>query len=379
MTKLYQSCLKPFLFKHEPEAIHHKTLSALSWLAQSPALCDLTREILKAPALPVTAFGIEFNNPVGLAAGMDKNGIAIPAWEALGFGFCEIGGVTQHPQPGNPQPRLFRAPEEEAIINRMGFNNLGADAILQRLKQSRAQKRAPVGVNLGKSKRTDLADAHLDFTYSFKKLWAYGDFFVINVSSPNTPGLRALQDKASLQTILQSLNEANQACAQEINCKATPKPLFVKIAPDLTLSAIDDVIELAIDSQLSGMVATNTTISRPKLNSSKAPAAYLETGGLSGKPLQAKSTEIIRHIANQTDGKLTIIGVGGIDDPRSAWEKITAGATLLQLYSGLVFKGPEIISSIIQGLANQLEHNHFKSLNDAVGSNAPFTPDKGSE
>ena len=372
MTNLYQSCLKPFLFRHEPEKIHHKTLTALTWLARSPALCDLARELLKTPALPSTALGLNFKNPLGLAAGMDKNGVAVPAWEALGFGFCEIGGVTQFPQPGNPQPRLFRAPETGAIINRMGFNNLGADAILQNLNHSHTDRRAPVGINLGKSKRTELADAHLDFTYSFKKLWAYGDFFVINVSSPNTPGLRALQDKESLQTILQSLNEANQACARAENTGAKQKPLLVKIAPDLTPSAIDDVIELAMESKLAGIVATNTTISRPKATNSRSPTVYSETGGLSGKPLQAKSTEIIRHIAQQTEGKLTIIGVGGIDDSRSAWEKIAAGANLLQLYSGLVFKGPEIIASIIEGLTNQLEIHHFESLQDAVGSNRPF-------
>lgn len=372
-TELYQRWLKPFLFRHDPEEIHHKTLSALANIGRSPTLCDLLREVLDVPQLPTSVSGLNFPNPIGLAAGMDKNGLAIPSWAALGLGFCEIGGVTRYPQPGNPTPRLFRAPSSEAIINRMGFNNLGADAICSTLSKSTLSKSNPLGINLGKSKRTPLEEAHSDFAYSFEKLWPFGDFFVINVSSPNTPGLRELQDKDSLRTILKSLVDVNTRMSTEQPTVSGGKPLFVKIAPDLSFTAIDDVIDLALAFNLAGIVATNTTITRPSSpDGAPEPKVYREIGGLSGKPLRQKSTEIIRHISDHTQGKLTLIGVGGIDCAESAWEKISSGADLCQIYSGLVYKGPGMIGSIVKGISNQLVLHGFKTLADAVGSKCPF-------
>ncbi len=367
MSRIYQRFLKPLLFRSEPETIHHRTLSGLSFIARSPALCQLVQEFLSPPRLPTEAMGIKFPNPIGLAAGMDKNGVAIDAWAALGFGFTEIGGVTQHPQPGNPRPRLFRIPETNAIINRMGFNNDGAKAIATRLSNTKKQSVTPLGINLGKSKRTPLEEAHLDFVHSFLQLHAYADFFVVNVSSPNTPGLRKLQDKESLATILRALKQANHEPAQ-----LRPKPILVKIAPDLTFEAIDDVIELVSELNLDGIVATNTTLSRPEDSKHHSPKTYEETGGLSGKPLQKKSTEIIRHIHQQTNGKLTIIGVGGIDDAASAWEKITSGAALLQIYSGLIFQGPEMLPTLLRDLIQQLDVHRCTSFTEAVGAQLPF-------
>ena len=371
-TEFYQRYLKPFLFRHDPEEIHHKTLSALAIIGRSPTLCDLLTNVVDVPSLPTEVSGLQFPNPIGLAAGMDKNGIAVPAWAALGLGFCEIGGVTQYPQPGNPKPRLFRSPKTEAIINRMGFNNLGADAIHSTLSRSAGTNATPLGINLGKSKRTPLEEAHSDFAYSFEKLWSLGDFFVVNVSSPNTPGLRELQDRDSLRTILKTLVDSNSRMATRQPSNSPVKPLFVKIAPDLSLTAIDDVIDLALSFGVEGIVATNTTISRPETPDTPSPKVYQEMGGLSGKPLRQKSTEIIRHIATQTQGKLKLIGVGGIDSAESAWEKITSGANLCQIYSGLVYHGPGLVRSIVKGISEQLVFHRFRSFEEAVGSRSPY-------
>lgn len=335
-------------------------------------MLDLLQELFATDDLPTTRFGIRFPNPIGLAAGMDKNGIAIPAWQALGFGFCEIGGVTRYPQLGNPKPRLFRIPETNALINRMGFNNCGADA----LAKLRRNRKFPLGINLGKSKQTPLEESASDFVYSLKKLWHLADFFVVNVSSPNTPGLRTLQEKQPLQSLLSALTKTNRQLAanyKSINIP-TEKPLLLKIDPDLSSAAIDDVVDLALSIPLAGLVATNTTLSRPVASDKPFPPNYRESGGLSGQPLRKRSTEIIRRIADQTQGKLTIIGVGGICDAESAWEKITAGAHLCQIYSGLVFQGPGLIPNIVRGLANQLQCHHMKTLRQAVGSRLPFIP-----
>ena len=371
-SELYQRWLKPFLFRKDPEEIHHKTLSTLALIGRSPTLCDLLTTVVGVPPLPTEVSGLQFPNPIGLAAGMDKNGLAIPAWAALGLGFCEIGGVTQYPQPGNPKPRLFRSPKTEAIINRMGFNNHGADAIHSTLTKSIGRNAIPLGINLGKSKRTPLEEAHIDFAYSFEKLWSVGDFFVVNVSSPNTPGLRELQDKDSLRTILKTLVDSNSRMAAKQAQNSPAKPLFVKIAPDLSLTAIDDVIDLTLNFDLDGIVATNTTISRPESPGTTSPLVYQQVGGLSGKPLRQKSTEIIRHISNQTQGKLKLIGVGGIDSAESAWEKITSGANLCQVYSGLVYHGPGMIHSIVKGISEQMELHGFSSFKQAVGSRSPY-------
>lgn len=330
-------------------------------------------------------FGLKFPNPVGLAAGLDKFAAAVPIWEKLGFGFCELGGVTQHPQPGNPKPRIFRAIADEAIVNRMGFNNCGAEALAQKLsewKKSGQWPKHPVGINFGKSKITLLEKAAEDYAASFQTLREFADFFVVNVSSPNTPGLRQLQDKPALDEILSVLQEINQSVVSSqwsIANAASPsatdyglrttdsKPILVKVAPDLSFEALDEILELAKARNISGIVATNTTVSRPQTNDLRLQKIYSETGGLSGKPLRARSTEIIRHIYKQTRGQLPVIGVGGIFNAEDAWEKISAGASLIQIYTGMIYEGPAIAKTIAVGLAEKLKTAGMKRLQDAVG------------
>lgn len=375
MSMFYRQWIRPVLFRCDPEKIHSWTLNRLASIARSPAMLDLLHELFVADELPSTRFGIRFPNPIGLAAGMDKNGIAIPAWQALGFGFCEIGGVTRYPQLGNPKLRLFRIPETDALVNRMGFNNCGAGALADALAKSPRNRKFPLGINLGKSKQTPLEESASDFVYSLKKLWHLADFFVVNVSSPNTPELRTLQEKQPLQSLLNDLAKTNQQLAANNNeSSAVPagKPLLLKIDPDLSPAAIDNVVDLALSIPLAGIVATNTTISRPVPFGKPSPPNYQETGGLSGQPLRKRSTEIIRRIAGQTQGKLAIIGVGGICDAESAWEKIAAGAYLCQIYSGLVFQGPGLIPDIVRGLANQLQRHQMKTFEQAIGSHLPF-------
>jgi dihydroorotate dehydrogenase len=359
------------LFSQNSEKIHDRTLRALGYASRHEKVCDALASMFRPAELPVEMFGLKFPNPAGLAAGMDKQGAAVPVWATLGFGFSELGGVTWHAQPGNPAPRMFRAVQHQALINRMGFNNPGAEAMAARL--SEWQKRGrwpnhPVGMNLGKSKITPLTEAAQDYTQSFKALWRYADFFVVNVSSPNTPGLRALQDKAALDEILAALQEANQNLAQASAASQAKKPILVKVAPDLSFEALDEILELAGPRQVAGIVATNTTITRPPANEPDLQRIYGEAGGLSGRPLAAHSTECIRHIYRQTAGKLPIIGVGGIFDTNDAWEKITAGASLLQLYTGLVYRGPGVVKEIVDGLRTKLKQNGFAELSQAVGS-----------
>jgi dihydroorotate dehydrogenase len=301
---------------------------------------------------------------------MDKQAAAAPVWPSLGFGFSELGGVTWQAQPGNPVPRMFRAVPDEALINRMGFNNPGAEALANRLANWRALGRwpaHPVGINLGKSKITPLENAAGDYSSSLRLLWPHADFFVVNVSSPNTPNLRQLQDKAALDEILAALQEVNARCA---GTSAPAKPILVKVAPDLTFDALDEILELAGPRQLAGIVATNTTIARPSTNDAELQRVYAETGGLSGKPLGSRSTEVIRHLHRQTHGKLSIIGVGGIFNAADAWEKITAGASLIQIYTGLVYEGPAITRTIVTGLQERLAERGLRGIKEAVGVEA---------
>jgi dihydroorotate dehydrogenase len=371
---LYRNLLRPALFTQNAEQIHNRTMRALAWAGQRQWACDALRSFLGAPRLPVRLFDLDFPNPVGLAAGMDKNAEALPAWESLGFGFTELGAVTWHAQPGNAQPRVFRAIPEGAIVNRMGFNNAGAQEVAQILADWRQRGRwpgHPVGMNLGKSKITPLTQAAEDYASSLKVLLPYLDFFVINVSSPNTPNLRQLQDKAALDDILAAVLEvASQVGAGSKTAadKPRPKPVLVKVAPDLSFEALDEILELASSRPFDGIVATNTTISRPPANSAEIQRIYAEAGGLSGRPLKSRSTEIIRHIYRQTKGKLPIIGVGGIFSAADAWEKITAGASLVQIYTGLVYEGPGAARAIVNGLLNLLEQSGMKDLSHAVGT-----------
>ena len=359
MSWLYHHVARPVLFTQDSEAIHNRTLAGLGLVSRCPLLCRLMEGLADVPDLPVTVAGLRFPNPLGLAAGMDKQAVAVPAWKAMGFGFSELGGVTWHGQSGNPQPRMFRAVADEALVNRMGFNNGGAPALALRLAEWRRRglwPEHPVGVNLGKSKITPLAEAPVDYASSFKALRDLADFFVVNVSSPNTPNLRQLQDKSALDEILAALQELNGTAR---------RPIWVKVAPDLSFNALDEILELAGPRTLAGLVATNTTITRPETRDPVAAQIYRETGGLSGAPLARRSTEVIRHLYRQTDGTLPIIGVGGIFTADDAWEKVTAGASLVQVYSGLVYEGPGIVRSIVEGLRDRLGGGAWA---DAVGS-----------
>ena len=369
MSWFYRRLIRPILFTQEAEQAHERTMRALSWVSRNEIVSDAVESILGTPSLPVDLFGLRFPNPIGLAAGMDKHAEAVPAWAALGFGFSELGGVTWHAQPGNPQPRLFRAIAEEAIVNRMGFNNPGAEALALKLAEWRAAGRwpnHPVGINLGKSKITPLEKAAEDYANSFRMLLPHADFFVVNVSSPNTPNLRKLQDKAALEEIIAAILEV-----QSPKSKArSPKPILVKVAPDLSFEALDEIVALVMARGLAGIVATNTTIGRPETRDETARRVYEETGGLSGRPLRQRSTEVVRHLYQQSNGKLPIIGVGGVSDANDAWEKITAGASLVQIYTGLVYQGPSVVKEIVRGLRERMEHGGFTTLIEAVGTSS---------
>ncbi|MBI3878572.1 MAG: quinone-dependent dihydroorotate dehydrogenase, partial [Verrucomicrobia bacterium] len=312
---------------------------------------------------------------------------------ALGFGFSELGGVTWHAQPGNPAPRMFRATADGALINRMGFNNAGAEAMAEKLSAWRASGRwpaHPVGINLGKSKITPLEKAAEDYANSFRVLRPHADFFVVNVSSPNTPNLRQLQDKAALDEILAAMQKVNGEKSEvggqrsEVSRQSSvvgserakpwttdhgqlTKPILVKVAPDLSFGALDEILELVGPRQIAGLVATNTTITRPDSTDESLQKVYSETGGLSGRPLAARSTEVIRHLAWQTRGALPIIGVGGIFNADDAWEKITAGASLVQIYTGLIYEGPGVVRELVRGLRGRLRRAGLSSLREAVG------------
>jgi dihydroorotate dehydrogenase len=361
MSWFYRKVVRPVLFNYDSEQIHDVTIGTLGRLSQWKLGCDLLKSFYGMPRLPMKLWGLEFPNPIGLAAGMDKKAAAVPAWAALGFGFSELGGVTAQGQPGNPPPRMFRAVADEALINRMGFNNPGAEAMAMALKEWRESglwPKHPVGINLGKSKITPLEVAAEDYATSFRLLRAYADFFVVNVSSPNTPNLRQLQDRGALEQILKKLQELNQDGIHP------ERPLLVKVAPDLTEEALNDVVELSLGLGLQGIVATNTTVARPQTADEDLMRIYEESGGLSGKPLKARSTELIRYIHQRSSGKLPIIGVGGIFSAEDAWEKLQAGASLVQVYTGLVYEGPSICQEVVQGIAERINQLGFSSLSE---------------
>ncbi len=367
MTWAYRTLLRPLLFRQDSETIHNRTIHRLAWASRHPWALAAMGSFLRPASMPVELFGLKFPNPVGLAAGMDKEGRAVPAWAAMGFGFSELGGITWHGQPGNDRPRVFRAIPDEALVNRMGFNNPGAEAMARQLADWRARglwPDHPVGINLGKSKITPLTEAATDYSNSLRALWPHADFFVVNVSSPNTPNLRQLQDKSALDEILAALQEVNSQSAGA----SAQKPILVKVAPDLSFSALDEILELAVPRKLAGIVATNTTITRPQRANPDLQRIYGETGGLSGRPLTARSTEVIAHLYRQTQGKVPIIGVGGIFNAADAWDKIVAGASLIQVYTGLVYEGPGVVRSIVSGVDSRLRAGGFRRFLDAVGS-----------
>lgn len=351
MGRIYTSLLRPFLFRLEPETAHERAVSAMALLSRFGPVCralEAINRVSPSRVHPVRVMGLEFPNAVGLAAGFDKNAAAWPAAAALGFGHVEIGTVTALAQPGNPKPRVFRYPGQEAVINRMGFNNEGAQAVAARLASQapRGKRRIPLGVNLGKSKVTEIERATGDYLASFRCLAPHADYVVLNVSSPNTPGLRQLQDESRLRELLAAVTGANRDQAARPGGHRVP--ILLKIAPDLTFPQIDAVLGVVQDHGLDGLIATNTTLARP------GPFAGIDqAGGLSGRPLRDRSTEVIRYVSLATAGKLPVIGVGGIGDTKSAAEKFDAGACLVQLYTGMIYGGPFLAAEIARGLMDR--------------------------
>jgi dihydroorotate dehydrogenase len=336
MKNAYERFVRPLLFLFDPEIAHHLAIACLRG-ASHLNLALRALKIFQPAAKPKTVFGLNFPNPVGLAAGFDKNGVALPAWAALGFGFIEIGTVTAKPQPGNPKPRIFRFSEQEALINRLGFNNAGADAIAWRLRKLLGNGRwpaVPIGINIGKSRTTPLEEATEDYLYSFRLLREFADYIVLNVSSPNTPGLRVLQEPAALSQLLRAIADKNQIAR---------KPIVVKIAPDLSPNELDEIVATCEKNKVAGIIATNTT-----LDHSSIPPALDQEGGLSGAPLREKSTALVRAITARST--IPVIASGGIFDAESAREKIEAGAQLLQVYTGLIYRGPGLLREIVEAL-----------------------------
>ena len=349
---IYRAAIRPILFRIDPETSHEAVLTLLG--AAGPILSRFTG-VARDPYLTTTVCGITFPAPVGLAGGFDKAGRALRAWPALGFGFAEVGTVTAQRQPGNPRPRLFRLPEDQALINRLGFNSPGADAVAEWLAAFRRHPYPiPLGVNIGRSRAASNDEAPDDYAYSFDRLHAFGEFVVANLSSPNTPGLRSLQMRDAIVPLLDRLAERNRALGE--------KPLFVKVAPDLTDAELEGIVA-SLDGRAHGLVATNTTIRRDGLRG----AARDEAGGVSGRPLSALNTRVIRALFRLTRGRVPIIGVGGIFTAEDAYEKIKAGASLVELYTGFVYEGPGAPRRILAGLRRLLDRDGFTHVAQAIG------------
>jgi len=352
---LYRALVRPVLFRAgDAEAMHARVLAGLAWLSRHPAL---TRGLRAAcalgmpgePGLEREVFGLRFPTPIGLAAGFDKNAIAIPALAALGFGFVEVGTITRLAQPGNPRPRLFRLPAEEALINRMGFNNEGAEAVAARLARL-PQAPIPVGISIGKSKVAPLEEAAADYLAALDQLYPYGDYFAVNVSSPNTPELRALQERGRLDTLLAALT-ARLSERAHAEGRASAKPLLVKVSPDLDEAALEAVVEVCLARGAAGLIAVNTTVARAPLGADIAPALREEPGGLSGRPLRARALEVVRVLHRLAGDRLPIIGGGGIATVDDARRMLDAGAALLQLYTGFIYEGPLLARRLARGLS----------------------------
>jgi dihydroorotate dehydrogenase len=357
VDRLYTRALRPALFSQvggDAEAIHERVLGLLARASHS-ALLQRALALSTELGLPSAhgtvreVFGLRFAHPIGLAAGFDKNAVAVPALAALGFGFVEVGTVTRHPQPGNPRPRLFRLPEDGALINRMGFNNSGAALVAVRLAHM-SPVGIPVGVSLGKSKTVPLEEAVADYLATLDLLYPYGDYFAVNISSPNTPGLRALQEHGRLDALLAVLVERLRQRAA-VDGRARPKPLLVKVAPDLDERALDAVVEVCLARGADGLIAVNTTISREGLGARQSSTLAREPGGLSGRPLFARALEVVRHLHGQAGDRLPIVGCGGVTTSEDAWRMLDAGAVLLQLYTSFIYEGPGIARRLAAELA----------------------------
>ncbi len=363
---LYRSLLRPILFRLPPETAHDIALHALSF---APVLTKrlFAPRIAQSPVGNLERFGLTFPNPVGLAAGFDKDGVALQSLAALGFGFIEAGTVTYHPQPGNKRPRLFRLPRDKALINRAGFNNEGAAAFAQRVAKHRPV--CVLGVSIGKSKVVPIEDAVEDYLRSFDLVYPVADYIAVNISSPNTPQLRELQRPDHLATLLEALQKRNLELSVN-KAGGKPAPLLVKLSPDLNLEELEQIVDVARSKGVSGLIATNTTISRDGLQTSSEELAACGEGGLSGVPLRERSTNMIATLYNLTGGSMPLIGVGGVFTAEDAWEKICAGASLIQLYTGFIYEGPSIAKEINEGLERILAREGYRSLDEAVGSRA---------
>lgn len=361
---LYKKLAKPILFRMDPEKAHHLTIDGLSAVTRIPGGAQLLKSmygVQNSPLMNQRIWGLEFANPVGLAAGLDKNAKAVKGFSQLGFGFMEVGTITPKPQSGNELPRLFRLPEDRALINRMGFNNVGTDEMAHNLQKT-GKREIPVAINIGKNKTTPNEQAEEDYRACIRELYTYGDFFVVNISSPNTPDLRNLQHGNDLKRLLDAVTAEMQL--QQAKNGHAGKPVLVKIAPDLT----DDELELTVhaikDSGVSGIIATNTTLSRAGL----VHANRSQAGGLSGSPLTERSTEVIRRVYQLTEGKLPIIGAGGIFTAKDAYDKIRAGASLVEVYTGLIYEGPGILTNINRGLLDLLKQDGYTHISQAIGA-----------
>jgi dihydroorotate dehydrogenase len=342
--------VRPLFFRLSPETAHHVVETGLSISQGTPIERVLSRSlVVEDDRLAVDAFGLEFPNPIGMAAGFDKNAKVPRSLAALGFGHVEVGGVTAEAQPGNPKPRLFRLPEDEAIVNRMGLNNEGADVIGRRL--ARSEVPVPVGVNLAKTERVSTEDAPADYRRAYEAVAEGGDFFVVNVSCPNAEDFRELQNREAMEAIVGELVDAGAG------------PLLVKLSPDLPDPAVEDALEIVDDFDLDGVVATNTTTTRPE---TLCNPNRVEEGGLSGKPIEEQATRMVRFVAERTD--VPIVGVGGVSTAEDAYRKIRAGASLVQLYTAMIFRGPTIARDVNRGLVDLLERDGFDSIEDAVGA-----------
>jgi dihydroorotate dehydrogenase len=361
---LYRSLLRPILFSLPAETAHKLALHSLAF-PFAPVAAKLIAGSRPLTSLRIERFGLHFSNPVGLAAGFDKDGIALQALSALGFGFIEGGTVTHQPQPGNEIPRLFRLPADKALINRAGFNNEGAEAFARR-----AVKRPPdciLGISIGKSKVVPFEEAVDDYLKSFEAVFAVADYVAINVSSPNTPRLRELQRAEQLERLVSALNERNRELTETAN-RSSNLPLLIKLAPDLEVRELERIVDVAYRTGIAGIIATNTTVDRRGLSSPAETIRAVGEGGLSGVPLQRRSTETIASLYKMTQGSIPLIGVGGIFSAEDAWEKIRAGASLVQLYTGFIYEGPLVVRRINEGLAAILRREGFSSLEQAIGS-----------
>ncbi|HSE31695.1 MAG TPA: quinone-dependent dihydroorotate dehydrogenase [Pyrinomonadaceae bacterium] len=363
---LYRSLLRPILFRLPPETAHELALQSLAFLKPKSVNRLVQRRLSTKPFGELTRFGLKFSNPVGLAAGFDKDGIALQPLAALGFGFIEAGTVTYQAQPGNPRPRLFRLAKDNALINRAGFNNAGAAAFAERV--SRIKLDCVLGVSIGKSKITAIEDATNDYLTSFELVYPVADYVAINVSSPNTPQLRELQKPSQLSSLLTALQMRNQELQQKYS-RRSPMPLLVKLSPDIEEPDIERIVNV-INPHVGGIIATNTTIKRDNLLTDAGTIAQIGEGGLSGAPLRQTATQMIAKLYRLTEGKVPLIGVGGIFTAEDAWEKIAAGASLVQLYTGFIYQGPSIAKDINEGLARLLTANGLTTLDEAVGHRA---------